>query len=304
MRILGVGLGTALALLLSVLPASGEPGSTPVFVSILPLKTFVEKVGGSRVEVSVMVPPGASPHTYEPKPSQMVALSRAGLYFAIGVPFEDVWLKRFASSNPRMKIVHTEDGVERIPMEAHHDHDEEDGQEAAGKKNREPADRHGVMDPHVWLSPPNVKIIAANISSALVEMDPAHRNLYEVNCRKFIQEVDRLHAELKNLFAGKEGLKFMVFHPSWGYFAKAYGLKQVPVELEGKEPKPAQLMALIGQAKKEGIKVVFVQPQFSTRSAETIAKAIGGRVVFADPLSPEWAGSLKEQAAKFAAALR
>jgi zinc transport system substrate-binding protein len=304
MRILGVVLGTAITLLLSVFATSGEPGSIPVFVSILPQKYVVEKVGGAMVEVSVMVPPGASPHTYEPKPAQMVALSKATLYFAIGVPFEDVWLKRFASSSPRMKIVHTEDGVERIPMEAHHDHDEEGGRKDSGKENKDGLDRHGVMDPHVWLSPPNVKIIAVNISRALVETDPTHQKLYEDNCRKFIQEIDRLDAELKNLFAGKQGLKFMVFHPSWGYFAKTYGLKQVPVELEGKEPKPAQLMALIQQAKKEGIKVVFVQPQFSTRSAETIAKAIGGQVVFADPLSPEWARSLKEQAAKFAAALR
>jgi zinc transport system substrate-binding protein len=275
-----------------MLPAAGgRADPVPVFVSILPQKYFLEKIGGARVHVSLMVPPGANYHTYEPKPTQMKALSKARLYFAIGAPFEDAWLPKFASANSAMRIVQTDEGVDRIPMEAHDHHGE---------------DRHaqGVQDPHTWLSPPNVRIMARNIAMALGEADPARRAQYDENCRKFMQEIDELDAELKKIFGDRKGIRFMVFHPAWGYFAKAYGLKQIPVEIEGKEPKPAQLKRLIEAARRDGIKVIFVQPQFSARSAETIAKAIDGQVVFADPLHPDWAGNLREQAARFKSALK
>lgn len=297
------GLAPLFVLLVLLYPGQGFTESMPVFVTILPQKYFVEKVGGTHVQISVMVGPGANPHTYEPKPSQMAALSRAKAYFAIGVPFEKVWLKKFASANPRMSIVHSEEGIERIPMERDHLDREEDHRIGEGKENE--AQQSGdIMDPHIWLSPPNVKLITGNVTRALGELDPAHRSQYEENSRKFLQEIDRLDREIREIIAGREGLKFMVFHPSWGYFARAYGLKQVPVEVEGKEPKAAQLRGLIEQARREGIKVVFAQPQFSTRSAETLAKAIGGQVVLADPLSLDWARNLKEQALKFKASLR
>lgn len=292
--------------LLLLLPAAeGKAEPVPVFVSILPQKYFLEKIGGIHVDVSVMVLPGANYHTYEPKPTQMVALSKARLYFAIGAPFEDAWLRKFASANPAMRIVHTDEGIERIPMEVHHHHDQVEAPKGKQpKKESAKEEHHGAEDPHVWLSPPNVKIMARNIASALSEADPAHRTQYDENGRRFIQEIDQLDAELKGIFADRKGLQFMVFHPAWGYFAKAYGLKQVPVEIEGKEPKPAQLKRLIEEARRDGIKVIFVQPQFSARSAETIAKAIDGQVVFADPLHPDWAKNLREQAARFKAALK
>lgn len=275
-----------------LLPAGeGKAQPVPVFVSILPQKYFVEKIGGIHVDVSVMVPPGANYHTYEPKPTQMVGLSKARLYFAIGAPFEDAWLSKFVSASPAMRIVHTDEGIERIPMEVHDPHGE---------------DKHaeGVQDPHTWLSPPNVKIMARNIARALSEADPARSGQYEENCRKFTLEIEELDAELRGIFADRRGLRFMVFHPAWGYFAKAYGLKQVPVEIEGKEPKPAQMKRLIEEARRDAIKVIFVQPQFSARSAETIARAIDGQVVFADPLHPDWARNLRDQAARFKAALK
>ncbi|HEJ83302.1 MAG TPA: cation ABC transporter substrate-binding protein, partial [Desulfobacteraceae bacterium] len=126
----------------------------------------------------------------------------------------------------------------------------------------------------------------------------------EKGYRAFLEEIDALDAQIRKIFAGKEGVEFMVFHPAWGYFAHAYGLTQVPIELEGKNPKPAQLKYLIDHARERGIKVIFVQPQFSTKSAEVAAKAIGGRVAFADPLAPDWAENLREQAEIFKAALR
>jgi zinc transport system substrate-binding protein len=277
-------------------PARAEP--IPILVSILPQKTFVEKVGGNLVGVSALVLPGANPHVYEPKPAQMASVSKAKIFFAVGIGFEDAWLGKFASMNPGMRIVRMEEGIEKIAMEGDHQHEE-----ANGKTGKEQPTEHGTLDPHVWLSPPNVKIMARNTLKALIEVDPANTSTYEANFRRFAEEIDRLHAELKTIFEGKRGAKFMCFHPAWGYFARTYGLVQVPVEIEGKEPKPPQLMRLIGEARKEGIKVVFVQPQFSAKSAETIAKAIGGEVAVADDLRPDWAENLREQAARFKAAL-
>jgi len=275
---------------------SAEP--LPVFVSILPQKTFVEKIGGPLVNVSVMVLPGANPHNYEPRPGQMSALSRAKVYFAIGIGFEDIWLDRFASANPAMKIVHTEQGIKKIPMAAHR-HEEE-----KGRKSLHGEDHGGTPDPHVWLSPPNVKIIAKNIADSLIQADPGNRADYEKNLVKFHGEIDELDAYLRKIFADRKGSKFMVFHPAWGYFADTYGLEQIPVEIEGKEPKPSKLKELIEHARRDGIKIIFVQPQFSTKSAEAIAKAIGGEVAVADDLHPDWANNLRAQGEKFKKALR
>jgi zinc transport system substrate-binding protein len=254
------------------------------FVSIVPQKYFMEKIGGDLVDVSVMVPPGNSPATYEPKPKQMVSLSRARVYYAIGVPFERVWLKKITAINPKMLLVHTEEGVEKTPMNADK--------------------QSGIKDPHIWLSPPLVMIQARNILRALLKIDPGNSSIYEKNYRIFIMEIVDLDAELRGIFLGKEGARFMVFHPAWGYFARTYGLKMVPIESEGKDPKPAALRRLIKKAKEHDINVVFVQPEFSIKSAKIIAKEIGGQVAFASPLALSWKKNLKEVAAKFKAALR
>jgi zinc transport system substrate-binding protein len=267
-----------------------------VFVSIVPQKFFVEQIGKDLVDVQVMVEPGASPATYEPKPAQMATISKARIYFSIGVPFENTWLKKIASANPKMRIVHTEHGIQKIPMAAHH-HDEE-------KDHQRESHDHGVLDPHIWLSPPLVMVQARNILTALQEVDPAHHAVYEANYKAFITMLVDLDGELRSVFTGKQGLQFMVFHPAWGYFANAYGLKQVPIEIEGKEPKPAQLKKLIDHAREHQIKVVFVQPQFSSKSAEQVAKEIGGQVAFVDPLALNWPENIREVATKFKASLK
>ncbi len=281
-----------------------------VFVSIVPQKYFVEQIGGDMVDVKVMVKPGSSPHNYEPKPQQLTDLAKAKIYFAVGVPFEGSWLDKIASSNPDMLVVHTEENIEKLQMAAHHHHDEEaEGNDEehhdhdVNEHEEDEHDEHG-LDPHIWLSPVLVKIQASSILSALQKTDPEHAAIYESNFKSFIQRVDALDNELKELFKGRKGLQFMVFHPSWGYFADAYGLKQVPVELEGKDPSPKQLQILIHEALEDNIKVVFVQPQFSKRSAEVIAGAIGGSVAVADPLAEQWETNLRDVADKFKAALK
>ena len=195
-----------------------------------------------------MVPPGADPHTYEPKPRQMTKLAGAVAYFSIGIGFERAWLDRIRAANKNMVVVPTQQGIEKIPMASHHHGHEDDG-------------GHGNLDPHVWTSPLRVKIIARNILAGMKRVDPENGARYEANCRAFVQELDALDARLRDVFKNRQGARFMVFHPAWGYLAHDYGLVQTPVEIEGKAPKPAQLRALIDQAKKLKIKVIFVHPR-------------------------------------------
>ena len=283
----------------AVLVVSGQVWAGPlkVVVSIAPQKYFVEKIGGDLVEVTVLVPPGASPHNFEPKPRQMAELAQAGVYMAIGVNFEKVWLGKIAAACPGLLIVHTEQGIDKMPMVGD-DHEEGDHQESGDDHG------HGILDPHIWTSPPLVKIQSKNMLAGLIQADPAHRAAYVAGYQAWALELDALDARLRKLFANHQGLKFLVYHPAWGYLARTYGLEQIPVEVEGKEPKPAELVALIKYAREQGIKVVFAQPQVSAKGAELVAKAIGGRVVLADPLSANWADNLNEIAKKFEEALR
>ena len=303
----------------------------PVFVTIAPQKYFVQQIGKDLVDIQVMIQPGADPHMYEPKPQQMVAISRAKLYFAVGIEFEKAKLSKITAINPDMKVIHTDHGIEKLAMEAHyhhndgyaedhhdnddhhkteHDHEKvehheeaEHGHHAEVEHDKDHHEDAG-LDPHIWLSPPLVMNQAHTILEALQEADPQHRNVYEANFKTFTSQINQLDADLKKIFAGKTGLQFIVFHPAWGYFAHAYGLKQVPIEIEGKDPKPAQLKELIQHARKNGIKVIFVQPQFSSQSAEVIAREISGQVAFADPLAEDWMTNLRQVADQFEAALK
>jgi zinc transport system substrate-binding protein len=275
-----------------------------VFVSILPQQYFVQQIGGNRVGISVMVPPGADPHSYEPKPQQMTKLAATGIYFAVGLSFENAWLPKIAAVNSHMLVVRTDDGIEKLPMTAHHHEHAEPSAARPAAENAQGDLDHESLDPHIWLSPPLVKIQARHIFEALAAVDPAGRSIYEANCERFAGQINALDADLRHILAGKQGLQFMVFHPSWGYFAHAYGLEQVPIEIEGKEPKAAQLTELIEHARERGIRVIFVQPQFSTRSAEVVARAIDGKVIAVDPLAPDWATNLRTVAKAVQEALR
>lgn len=292
--------------LLLLLLITAQPGAAKdqvsVFVSVVPQKYFVHQIGKDRVNVQVMVQPGASPATYEPKPRQMAGISKAQVYFAIGVPFEKVWLKKIAAANEKMKVIHTDQGIEKIPMAMHHHHHDE-GPGGDPHKDANDHDDHGEPDPHIWLSPPLVKIQAWNMLTALLAIDPSHGAQYRQNYEQFVSSVDELHTHLKKTFADCQGEKFMVFHPAWGYFAHAYGLSEIPIEVEGKAPKPAQLKVLIEQARSRGIRMVFVQPQFSTKSAKLVAREIGGRVAVANPLAEDWSDNLRHIAEIFKEAL-
>lgn len=264
-------------------------------VSILPQKTFVKAIGGDKVNVTLMVKPGNSPHTYEPKPSQMKQVARAVLYFAIDVEFEKVWLPKFQNLNENMKIIDVTEGIEKIAIAEHshhevHKHEEDDEHEVDHHEKEHP---ENGLDPHVWTAPENVKSIARRIHEALILQDPANKAYYTKNLDTFLKDVDATDAKIKEILAplGKEST-FMVFHPAWGYFAKAYGLVQLPVEIEGKSPKPKELVKLIEEAKEYKVRAIFSQPEFSDASAKIIANELNIKVIKASPLSANWSQNL------------
>ena len=281
-----------------------QEGPLSVTVSIVPQAYFVERIGGEHVAVNVMVEPGASPATYEPKPEQLAALSESVAYFSIGVPFENVWLARIADANPEMRVVDTAADVERLPMSDHTHHDEEGHEdEHADEEHEEEEHAEGALDPHIWLSPELVKVQAQAIYEALVELDPEHEADYAANLDAFLADIDALQADIRETLAGVENRAFMVFHPSWGYFADEFDLIQIPIEVGGQEPSAQELAALIDEAKEENIKVVFAQPEFSTSAAETIAQEIDGEVLLVSPLARDWLANLRDVAQTFADAL-
>lgn len=270
-----------------------EPGALSVIVSILPQSYFAERIGGDWVSVSVMVGPGQEPHTYEPTPDQMKAISRAAAFFSIGVEYEDAWLPRFTDANPQMMVFDTSAGIQRIPMPT----------SVIDIGAPKETSHQGETDPHIWLAPDNAKIIAENMLKALIELAPQHETDFRTNYENLIADIESLNAQIEGILAGDQQRTFMVFHPAWGYFAKQYDLQQVAVQVGGQDPSASELADLITIAKKQQIKVLFIQPTFNTASADAIAQEIGGKVAIADPLAQDWLVNLRNVAEAFAAAL-
>ena len=402
---------------------------TNVVVSILPQKTFVEKIGGNKVNVTSMVKPGFDPHTYEPKPSQMIEVSKADIYFPIGIEFENVWLPKFIELNKKMNVIDMTKGISYIQMPKHNEHhnehalhEEENSYEWAGLfnlkkstytwsfakidskyaddkmkmlilrtddnsekgieklekkankifsnekafvkhdlsvlneintlydiefnqkkeltkinieikkegnyviftqhlpsefenkehffKNNKNADieaihqepesashdahnHAGNKDPHVWTSPTRVKLIAKNVYNALVKMDSRNKEYYKKNYIKFLNEISYTDNKIREIFLDLPlASNFMVFHPSWGYFAKDYSLTQLVIEIEGKEPKPKTLKRIIDEAREKNVKAIFAQKEFSDKSAKTIAGQLNIQVIKETPLASNWSENL------------
>jgi zinc transport system substrate-binding protein len=271
-----------------------------IVVSVLPLKTFVERVGGDRVHVDVMVPPGRSPATYDPSPRQVASLADADLYVRVGAPFENAWMRRFQSASPTLAVLDVRDGMTLRPMAAHHH--ARHGEDAEPAEHAHPGGSGAAMDSHIWTSPRLVRTISRSIAERLADLDPNHADDYAANQRTFDAELVALDAWLTERLADLDDRRFLVFHPAWGYFAADYALEQVPIEHEGKPPGARRLAALIDQAQNAGIRVVFVQPQFDHRAAEQLARAIGGKVVAIDPLSADYIANLRRVADALVAA--
>ncbi|PVV11531.1 MAG: ABC transporter substrate-binding protein [gamma proteobacterium symbiont of Ctena orbiculata] len=290
----------SLLLLLLLVPSLGNAEPLRVFASVVPIQTFVQRIGGEHVDARAMVRPGFDPHTYDPTPQQISALAGTALYVRAGLPFEKAWMERVRSANPQMQVLDAREGISLREIEAH-GHDEDDGHDE--HDSHESVDDH-EQDPHVWTSPPLVKHMAGKIRHKLIQLAPDHAANFTRNHDALLAELDALDAELNRLLDPLVNRKFMVFHPAWGYFADHYRLIQVPIEHEGKSPGARTLAALIEQAKQEKIKVVFVQPQFDKRQARQVAQAIGGIVVPVDPLAADYADNLRRVGQQFSQALQ
>jgi zinc transport system substrate-binding protein len=234
------------------------------------------------------VPPGASPHTYEVTPDQMVKLSEAKMYAKVGSPmeFELTSLDRLIAANPDMLIVDCSEGIQLLEMDEHDDeHDDE--------QEYDHDHDHTGTDPHIWLSVRNAVKMVQNTCAGLVEVDPANQAYYEQNCAAYLEELGELDSEITEILSGVENRRFIVFHPAWGYFAHDYDLVQIAVEKDGKEPPIHYRIRLIEEAREHDIRVVFLSLQYPVRSAEVIADEIGGRVVLLDPLAKDFIANMR-----------
>ncbi len=272
-------------LALSLFCSRSEPvmsGKGLIFVSIPPQKYFVEKICGDDFSVKTLIPAGASPHSYEPKPLQMAQLADAEIYFSIGIEMERVWLPRIAKINPRLKIVATDSGIIKLTSD-----------DTAGETGMHEGHRHEGADPHIWLSPDLVRQQARCIARALAAIDTARGSYYRERQAAFEAEIDSLQKKITaELAACGADRRFLVFHPSWGYFAREFSLEQIAIEVEGKEPGIRELGEIVARAKREGISTVLVQPQFSRKTAAIVAREMGGNTAVADPLAEDWADNL------------
>jgi ABC-type Zn uptake system ZnuABC Zn-binding protein ZnuA len=416
---------------LSFLSISTSYANVNVVVSVIPQQTFVEKIGGDKVNVTTMVKPGSDPHSYEPKPSQMKAISKADIYFPIKIEFENAWLEKFQEQNKNMKMIPMTKNITYIDMPEHGNIDDEEHTEelpfewagafnlkkgeyawsfnkVSGKyadpkmkflmiqatnskndiienneqiakklfnsktfqanngdtisKNKKTFELHfdenknqtvfklsikedgnyifftehfpfefedkehflkdmarndiepiathpesdghahhhhhgDGKDPHTWVSPSSVKIMAKNILNALINEDSKNKDYYTNNYNNFIKEIDTTDIKIKKILSSiPTNSKFMVFHPSWGYFAQDYGLIQLAIEVNGKEPKPKMLKKIINKAKTEEVKAIFAQEEFSDKSARTIANSLGIKVIKETPLAKNWSENLIKMA--------
>ncbi len=293
-------------------------GPVRAMVSVLPQAWLVESIGGAAVTVTVMVPPGASPATYEPTPGQMRELSESDVYFTIGVPFERAWLPRFRSAVPGLKTLNMAVRVKHRAIEAHHhpegedhdhdhDHDEEhDHDHDRDADHAEAHDHaHGSMpDPHVWVSPAAMRLMASTVLHALVHARPDEAAAFRRNYAATVAEIGAADADAAAVLAETDSRAFMVVHPAWGYFADDYGLRQIPIEVAGGEPSPRELRKTIDIGRAEGVTAVFVQRQFSRRAARAIAGNLGAEVRTLNPLDRDWPAMIRATAEALAAAAR
>lgn len=259
--------------------ARNEPNKLVISVSILPQQWFVDQIGGDRVRTQALVGSGDDPHTYEPSPKQMTNLADSELYFTIGVEFEAVWLPRFESSNPKMQVVDSAAGIERIPAIGEH--------ENAGSTGSE-------TDPHIWFSPSRMKQMAQTMAQAMQAADPQNADFYQVNLDALLVKIDAVDAEVRAQLEGSKREHFMVVHPAWGYVAQDYGLQMLAVEIGGSEPAPETLSQIIELAKEYGVNTLVIEKGSNARLADSIKEQAGIQyVVEWDPMAYDWPASMQ-----------
>ncbi len=265
-------------------PVNRQTGKPVVLVSILPQKTFVEKIGGDDFLISVLIPHGANPTTYSLLPAQMEEISSAGVWFRMGyVGFERSWGERIRETNPGMKIVDLSEKLELVK------------EEIPGKGGNDTG-----TDPHTWLSPANVRTMANRILQELILLNPEKKDEYTLRFREFEKEIDHTDNEIRKTLENSTGKTIITYHPSLTYFARDYGLVQLSIERGGKEPAPAHLAKLASAARAGGIGVIYIQSEFDRELAGVFAGEINGRIIQIWPLNPDWSRNLTEIASLIA----
>lgn len=250
------------------LGAARKESRIVVVASIAPLADFVRQVGGDRVEVVLLLPPGASPHTYEPTPRAVQEISRAALFVKIGAGLE-FWADRVVGAVAKgVRVVEASQGVDLI-RSVHDGHDHGRG-----------------VDPHIWLDPVISAAIVGKIAEALASTDPANSAVYRKNSADYQERLYSLHKEIAGRVKTFRSREYVTFHPAWSYFSRRYGLRVAGVieEAPGKEPSPRHLARILAELRRFETRVVFAEPQFNARVAEAIAKEAGGTVLFLDPV--------------------
>jgi zinc transport system substrate-binding protein len=271
-------------------PIEAADSPLVLFAGIPPVAYLAERIGGEYLKVEVLMQPGQDPHTYEPMPKQVQSLGRAKLFFKVGMPFEERLVEKIQKIHEKIIVVDTAANIKKrlaVPCDEH-DHGAENFVEHAA------AD----YDPHVWLSPLNLKIQAKNIAMALEKTDAAHAAAYRANLKKLDAELDEIQKKIAQRMKPFAGGTIYVFHPAFGYFTDCYGLKQEAIQTGGKQPSLKQLQQLVHRAEADKVKVIFVQPQFDPRSAQAIAQAIGGKAVPLNDMSQDVLGNVEEIAEK------
>ena len=254
-------------------PSAQSEQKPTITVTLEPLRYFTEAIAGDQYQVVSMVPKGSSPETYDPTPQQLVALNKSQAYFRIGhIGFEQTWMDRLASNSPQLKFFDTSEGIDLI--------------RTAGYQHGDHYHAGGV-EPHVWNSANNAIILAENIYQALCELDASHQSYYKERLDSLKQAIQQTDQTIRELLQ-KSDQTFLIYHPALSYFARDYGLKQISIEEEGKEPSPAQLKTLIETCRKENIHVIFVQQEFDIRNAQLIADELGVTIIPINPLSYDW----------------
>jgi zinc transport system substrate-binding protein len=251
-----------------------------IVVSILPQKTFIEKIAGNDFEIVVLIPPGATPEAYTLIPSQLKDIARSVVWLRIGnIGFELSWMDKIAQVNKNMKIYDLSEGLDLIA--------ENSIQNGVQVKT-------GGVDPHTWMSPALVKKMAKKIRDIISEINPDGSQKYMKGYQEFIAEIDQLNVDIKKVLQGFEGKTIITFHPSLTYFARDYDLTQISLESGGKEPTPHHIKQVVDLANKEKIKVIYIQSEFDKEHARIFAEEIGGKIIQVSPLNPDWTNNLVE----------
>ncbi len=273
-------------------------GRMIVYSGLPPVAYLASAVGGERVDSKSVLPEGRSPHDYSPRPGEIRGVMSAKFFFTTGMNFENLVSRPV--DRKRTRVVDVSEGVERIPFDTAHHHDDEDGDhdhadhnhDADGKEHENcdacaEGHAHGALDPHVWLSTHNAVVMAENIAKAFSQADPEGAAVYAKNLAAVKGKLAESQAYAERELASYAGREFYVYHPAFGYFAKSIGLKQVAIELGGREATPAQLAEVIQRAKESKVTVIFVQPQFNPSSARALSNAIHGKVAGLDSLAAD-----------------